>query len=90
MSLKSFVQLNGMLGKLQHENKHVYITGDFNVNNMLPHIKSSLNRQDFMNIFSSSFFSPLITKPTRVNDHSATLIDNIYCNITEVPRAHPL
>ena len=78
MSVKSFnVQLNGMLGKLQHENKHVYITGDFNVN-ILPHIKSSLDRQDFMNIFSSSFFAPLITKPTRVTDHSATLIDNIY------------
>ena len=40
MSLKSFnVQLNGMLGKLQHENKHVYITGDFNVN-MLPNIQT--------------------------------------------------
>ena len=66
MSLKSFnVQLNGMLGKLQHENKHVYITGDFNVN-MLPNIKISLDSQDFLNIFSSSFFSPLITKPTRV------------------------
>ena len=55
--LKSFnVQLNGMLGKIQHENKLVYITGDFNAN-MLPHIKSNLARQDFMNIFSSSFFS---------------------------------
>ena len=55
MSLKSFnAQLNGMLGKLQPKNKHVYITGDFNVN-MLPHIKSSLDRQDFMNIFSIKF-----------------------------------
>ena len=52
MSLKSFnVQLNGMLGNLQHNNKHVYITGDFNVN-ILPHIKSSLDRQVFMNILS--------------------------------------
>ena len=51
---------------------------------MLPHIKSSLDRQDFKNILLSSFFSPLITKPTRVTDHSATLIDNIYCNIPEV------
>ena len=84
MSLKSFnVQLNSMLGKLQHENKHVYITGDFNVN-MLTHIKSSLDRQYFNNILSSSLFSPLITKPAKVTDHSATLIDNIYCNIPEV------
>ena len=77
MSLKSFnVQLDSMLGKLQHENNHVYITGDLNVN-MLPHIKNSLDRQDFKNIISSVFFSLLITKPTRVSDHSATLIDNI-------------
>ena len=34
--------------------------------------------------FRQVFFSPLITKPTGVTDHSATLIDNIYCNITEV------
>ena len=69
MSLKSFnVPLNSMLGKLQHENKEVYITGDCNVN-MLPHIKSSLVRQDFKNLLSSSFLSPLITKPTRVTDH---------------------
>ena len=72
-----------MLGKLPHEKKHVYITGDFNVN-MLSHIKSSLDRQDFKNIFSLIFFSPLIIKSTRVTDHSATLIDNIYCNIPEV------
>ena len=30
------------------------------------------------------FFSPFITKPTKVTDHSATLIDNIYCTIPEV------
>ena len=49
---------------------------------MLSHIKSSLDRQDFKNIFS--FFYPIITKPTRVTDHSATLIDIIYCNILDV------
>ena len=30
------------------------------------------------------FFTPLITKPTRVTDHSAKLIDDAYCNISEV------
>ena len=58
MFLKSFnVQLNSMLGKLQHENKYIYIIGDFNVN-MLTHIKSSLDRQYFKNILSSSLLSP--------------------------------
>ena len=72
-----------MLGKLQHENKYVYITGDFNVN-VLPHIKGSLDTQEFKNIFSSSFFTPLITQATRVTHHSSSLIDNCYCNIPEV------
>ena len=84
MSLKTFnVQLSTMLGKLQHENKYVYITGDFNVN-VLPHIKGGLDTQDFKNIFSSSFFTPLITQATRVTRHSASLIDNCYCNLPEV------
>ena len=84
MSLKTFnVQLNCMLGKLQHENKYVYITGDFNVN-VLPHIKGSLDTQEFKNIFSSSFFTPLITQATRVTHHSSSLIDNCYSNLPEV------
>ena len=56
MSLHIFnVQLNNLLGKLQHEKKYVYITGDFNVN-LLSHIKGSLDTQHFKNIFSSSCF----------------------------------
>ena len=60
MSLQIFnVQLNNLLGKLQHEKKYVYITGDFNVN-LLSHIKGSLDTQNFKNIFSSSLFSLLV------------------------------
>ena len=65
-----------MLGRLQHENKYVYIAGDFNVN-VLPHVRGSLATQDFKNLFAAIFFCPLINKPTRITDHSATLIDNI-------------
>ena len=84
MSLKSFnIRLSSILGKLKHENKYVYITGDFNVN-VLPHIKGSLDTQDFKNIFSSSFFTPLITQATRVTHHSSSLIDNCYCNLPDV------
>ena len=78
MSLKAFnIQLNIILGKLQHENKHVYITGDFNVNVLL-HIKSSLDTHTTSRTYSRQvFFTPLITKPTRVTIYSSTLIDNI-------------
>jgi len=84
MSLKVFNELwTQLLDKLQHESKlHIYITGDFNVN-VLPDIKSSLHAQDFKNLLSSNFFTPLITKPTRITAHSATLIDNIYSNVAK-------
>ena len=83
MPLKIFNELlSSMLNKLQHQNKHVYITGDFNVNT-LARVNGSLATQEFFNIFTSNFYSPLITKATRVTKHSATAIDNIFCNISD-------
>ena len=64
---------------LQRERKYVYICGDFNVNTL--HIDGGLAKQDFINLLSSSFFCPLITKPARVTQNSSTLIEYIYCNI---------
>ena len=80
MSLAAFNELlSDMFDKIQHENKYVYIFGDFNVNT-LPNIKGNVNIQDLNNIFSSNYCLPLITKPTRVTNTCA-LIDNIYSNI---------
>ena len=56
-----------------------YITGDFNVNT-LPQMRRGPSTQEFTNIFSSHYCFPFINKPTRVTDHSASLIDNIYSN----------
>ena len=36
--------------------------------------------QDFLNIMQSMGVHPLITKPTRITEFSATLIDNILTN----------
>ncbi len=36
--------------------------------------------QDFLNTLYSNYFYPIIHKPTRVTDRSATLIDNILSN----------
>ena len=84
MSLKLFNEhLACVLGTLQGERKYVYITGDFNVNT-LPIYNGGLARQEFINIFSSSFFCPLINRPTRVTQNSSTLIDNIYCNMPNI------
>ena len=47
----------------------------------MPHLKGGLSIQEFKNIFSSNFCFPSINKPTRVTNHSASIIDNIYCNV---------
>ena len=36
---------------------------------------------EFGNIIYSSFFEPLIGKPTRITQYTATLIDNIFTNV---------
>ncbi len=56
-----------------------FICGDFNINllNTFTHQDSN----DFLNTFYSASFYPLIDKPTRVTTRTASLIDNIFCNI---------
>ena len=81
MSLNIFNDMmTTSFNKMQHENKYLYITGDFNVNTLF-NVKGGLSTQHFKNIFSSNYCFPFINKPTRVTDHSASLIDNIYSNI---------
>ena len=80
MSLREFNKLlSSTFHKIQQEKKIVYVCGDFNVN-IMPHIKGGLSIQEFKNIFFSNFCFPSNNKPTRVTDHSASIIDNIYCN----------
>ena len=54
------------------------ILGDFNIDLL----KCSFNddSQYFLNCMNSLSFIPLISKPTRITDTSATLIDNIFTN----------
>ena len=55
--LMNFLEL--FFSKLQSEKKYVYITGDFNVNT-LTQPSCNLATQEFKNIFSYNFYSPLI------------------------------
>ena len=75
--------LSRTLNKFRNQNNNIHITGDFNVNT-ISSVKGILATQDFKNILSSHFLHPLINKPTRITSHSATLIDNIYCNMPEI------
>ena len=45
--------------------------------------ESHLVTDDFLNTLGSCFFQPHILQPTRITDHSATLIDNIFFNSIE-------
>ena len=35
---------------------------------------------EFLDVMYSKMFFPLITRPTRITSHTATLIDNIFSN----------
>lgn len=67
---------------LTGENKDIYIIGDMNINllKFSDHIKTGEYLED---TFSQGFL-PLITKPTRITSHSATLIDHIYTNKLDI------
>ena len=55
--------------------------GDFNID--LLQYDSHDPTNDFVISLISHSFLPYIHQPTRVTDHSATIIDNIFSNITE-------
>jgi len=64
-----------VLNNAQKENKIIYIMEDFNVN--LLNVDSHNPSAEFLEMFYSNGFLPIITKPTRIQN-SATLIDNIF------------
>ena len=52
--------------------------GDFNLD--LLHCNDHAPTQEFIDSLIYQIFFPLITKPTRIASHSATLIDSILTN----------
>ena len=64
--------------QIRTENKNVHWTGDFNIN--LLNADTHKRTGEFLNEFFSQSLFPAITKPTRITDYSATLIDNIFCD----------
>jgi hypothetical protein len=56
----------------------VFIAGDFNIDLLQP----VASEKNFIDVMRSSFFIPLITKPTHVSDNRASIIDHIWTNAT--------
>ena len=71
----------GVLEKTNSERLPCIIMGDFNVDILKYETKQFVD--DYLSLFYSHGFTPLITKPTRVCGSSATLIDNIWCNMPD-------
>ena len=71
-------KFNDICFSLSNTNKDVYLLGDFNINLS----DSCSNTQEFKNILFSNSFVPLIHKPTRINNNSDTIIDNIFTNVS--------
>lgn len=76
-----FQFINSVLQKVNREGKYCVISGDFNID--LLKFGSHSETDEFMNILGTNFFQPHILQPTRITDHSATLIDNIFFNSLE-------
>jgi hypothetical protein len=70
--------LNTLMGIISKENKICYLMGDFNLN-LLNHHSHQLTAE-FLDIMFGYMFFPLITLPTRITSHTATIIDNIFTN----------
>ena len=63
---------------INREKKQCYLMEDFNIDTLK--IDQNTLSDNFMNQLPSSSFYALITKPTRITQNSATLIDNILTN----------
>ena len=78
-SIDDFEQhLRSTLQKACRSKQLVYLVGDFNLN--LLNFSNDVPVANFLDLIQSYGFIPAITIPTRVTHHSATLIDNIFCN----------
>ena len=76
-NLDSFLKyLNSTAERVDRGSKYCAVLGDFNVDFLK--IEKYQVTSDFLNTMSSFCFQPQILQPTRITDHSVTLIDNIF------------
>ena len=74
-------EIRPVLEKIKKESCDSVFAGDFNIN--LLELNDKLKFQEFFDQMTSYSFYPKITLPTRIGKRSSTLIDNIYCKMTQ-------
>ena len=62
----------------RHKSKHIILAGDVNID-LLKH-DTDVYGTSLIDCFANYGFVQLISRPTRITDHSSTLIDHIYTN----------
>ena len=72
--------MSNVIAELNSNFEHVFIYGDFNLN-LLELTQNKFISEYIETVFSYGFLQ-LITKPTRIAENSATLIDHIVTNST--------
>ena len=72
-------QLDELLQYLNQSKYQVILAGDFNIDFF--QIITHQSTEKYLDMLFSNNFFPLITKPTRITNHSKTLIDHIYVNM---------
>src|SRR5688572_23670534 len=70
--------LDQLLSIITAKDKHVIITSNFKID--LFRVEDYLGTSTFFDSMSTHNLLPNKTRPTRITDHSATLIDNIFTN----------
>ena len=74
--------LTPILADIHRTNKPSYIVGDTNYN--LLNIDHHQQTDSYYALLTTHMYQQLITKPTRITDNSATLIDHIWHNDTSI------
>ena len=84
---QEFLQyLSNLLRSINFDNKDFFLMGDFNID-LLNHEINNVS-QEFLEIILSASCLPLVSKPTRVANASASLIDNIFSNVISHPDSY--
>ena len=73
-------ELEPVISQLNHANSNIILTGDYNID--LLKLKQKHLFSEYFDTLVSQNLHPRITLPTRFNNTSGTLIDNIFSNIS--------
>ena len=72
-------EFNSLLSEITKRHHEIHLAGDYNID-LLKYLDHS-QTNCFINCITAHHFLPMITRPTRINDSTSTLIDNILTNV---------